>query len=249
MDPNTNKEAQDYTPPYLSLPRIEKLFELLSSRSFTQLTVDDLVNRGYSKNDAFLVLNTLKFLGFMDEKEKMQNINVLALRGEARTSGLKEVVKKAYEKLFSRVNDVSALSKVDLYNEFIAEYHLSPRLAQPALTAFLWLCKESGIDIPTAAITKPRGKAVKGPIQRATKENPTQASKKPMVSNFSDAEYHTYNLAGGVILIIPKNNQTDLIIATGGLTQITEKISDFAEATGLVEKVEAETKNTGGVAE
>lgn len=134
-------------PPYLSVSKMERLLELLSNRSFAQLNIVDLMNRGFSKVESFQALQALRFLGLLDDNGNVQNAQVLSLKGEARNTGLQDIVKKAYKKLFDRIENPNILTRDELHNEFIAEYGLSSRLVKGALPLFLWLSREAGMKV------------------------------------------------------------------------------------------------------
>lgn len=215
--------------PYISVAVMQRLLSLLGSRSFSQLTFSDLESRDFSRSEAFQALQGLRFLGFLDGEGKVQNTQVLSLRGDARTNGLKEIVKKAYAKIFEVNPDPAMLPKDELHNEFVAAYNLSPRLARPAVPLFLWLCKEAGMQVSEEITPRIREKQVgdspiKYPIKKQNKDNDSTGL----------SGYHSYDFSG-IKLFVPKNAKNDLKIVRGGLSGIVDKILEFVGEKNTIE--------------
>lgn len=145
---NNNEKKHNMNPPYGSVRKLREIFNLISTRSFSQITIEDLVNRGFSKTDAFQTIAGLKFLKVInDDGTKTENLTKLQLRGKDRTDSLQEIIRVAYNKLFDTAPEANKLSKNELHNEFIALYKLSGRLATTAVPIFIWLCAEAGLEV------------------------------------------------------------------------------------------------------
>lgn len=143
--------------PYLSAAKMEKLMELVSQRSHTSISLDYFKNYGFGHADAYLAINTLKFLGIIDEDGKsMENQRKFQLRGDARNKEIQEILKSAYKKLFSTTSEPFNLSKDDLINEFMHNYSLSGRVAASAVPAFLKLCEFAGLVEQGSVLTRKR---------------------------------------------------------------------------------------------
>lgn len=231
------QESSEIKPPYLSIAKMQDLFELLTTRTFSSITFDDIAMRGFSRTDAFVAIQTLRFLGLIESDGKtVEDIRQLSMKGEAREKKLQDIVKTAYSKIFDTVADIELLNRDALYNEFLAQYRLSPRLANSAVPVFIWLCSEANIKLSNEIELKIR------PIQqkKQTKNSQKLPSEKPMQKKdkeFADTDfdYHVFNISG-IILKIPKTRKTDDVIVSGGLSEIRTKIIAFANQVELKEK-------------
>jgi hypothetical protein len=134
------------TPPYLSKTRFDRLIELLSTRSLSDISADYLQKQGLKGTDASVGIMALRFLGIVDNTGKTtQSSQIFHLKGEARQQSLQKLIKDAYQNLFEVTSEPFNLSRDDLTNEFIFRYKLTPRLASSAVPAFLYLCEQSGL--------------------------------------------------------------------------------------------------------
>ena len=233
------------TPPYVSITNLQNVFNLLENRSFSQLGLNDLTSRGFSRTDAFQSLHALRFLGFLDNKGNLINNQKLSLKGEAKTEALKEVVKNSYKKLYDINPNPEKLSKDALYNEFLAVYGLSPRLINSALPLFLWLCKTAEIPVEEKNLPRMRQNNTsnkKNPFARFSFNSKREKKIQTPISNV-----HEYEIAG-IKILIPKNQKTDLLIAEGGLVEITKHIKEFAKKTGLIIDNTLNKETIGGAA-
>jgi len=108
-------------PPYLSVAKLEKLFDLLSTRSLSRITSSDLVARGFSKQDSFLAIQTLKFLGLLSlDGKTTEKMRLFAMRGSEKTEKLQNILRESYKKIFETVPSAEKLTKDELYgNHFI----------------------------------------------------------------------------------------------------------------------------------
>lgn len=221
---------------------MDELFNVLGTRSFNEIQMDDLTSRNFSKSDANQSLQGLKFLGLIDSAGKTTDLmSVLALRGDVRKDKLSAIVKDAYKKIFETVTKLEELKKDDLYNEFIANYKLSKRLASTAMPVFIWLCKEAGISLSEDVSVKKirKDSKVKSPREAKKVGKNEEYNSQKTGQEIKDEDYHTYNLSG-IILMIPKSETADDAIAAGALSKIREEIINFAEASGLKKPVQPE---------
>lgn len=239
----TDTENQTLTPPYISISKMQKVFDLLSNRSFSTLSTEDFINRGLSKAEAFQALQALRFFGLMDSEGRLKDLKFLALRGEARTQGLKDTITNAYSKLFGRTENPAALSRDELYNEFIAEYGLSPRLTQGALPLFLWLSKEAGFVVSQQVEPRQRASSSKAKSSTPVHSKSSHDSSQDKASDQAEEQFHKYQISK-IVLMVPRNETTDLLIAKGGLVDITQKIEEFAKKANLVRSEEAQESST-----
>lgn len=202
-------------PIYISTVKLKKAFEILSTRSLTKIEPTYLASHGFSESDASQTVGGLKFLKMVDEDgSATPSIRALALKGEERKVKLQEIIKEAYKALFNTIPEVNKLAKDELYNEFIATYRLSPRLARTATPAFLWLCQESGLEVAVPLVVKEFSQNNKK--KPTTKKQPV-GNHNPEVNDTMDTPARTFQMEGlnpfpipssGVIVLIPPNLAT-----------------------------------------
>ena len=157
--------------PYLSASRMEKLLELVSERSLINIEPSYFEKYGFGKADAYLAINTLKFLGLIDENDKSTDLlRKFQLKGDVRNKETQQILKNAYKDLFNTVTEPYKLSKDDLTNEFMHHYGLSKRVAASAVPAFLKLCEFTGFLEEGSVLTRKR-------INKSDKKEPGSVKK------------------------------------------------------------------------
>lgn len=167
---NENESVAEAKIPYLSATKMEKLMELVSGRSLSAIAPDYFKNYGFGQADAYLAINTLKFLGVIDAQGRATDaLRKFQLRGDTRNSEVQPILKIAYKKLFDAVNDPYKLSKDDLANEFMHCYSLSRRVAVSAVPAFLKLCEFAGFLEQGSVLTRKRTADPSGKFQKGSK--------------------------------------------------------------------------------
>ncbi len=225
---NENKVVLEAKIPYLSAAKMEKLMELVSERSLSTITPDYFKNYGFGQADAYLAINTLKFLGVIDDKGKSTDVlRKFQLRGDTRNSEIQPIIKKAYKKLFDAANDPHNLSKDDLANEFMHHYFLSRRVAISAVPAFLKLCEFAGLLEQGSVLTRKR---IAGPSGKSQKSSKVQVGNRTS-SNQSNLVVIPIS-EGKMELRLPHEVLTKM--AFGGdivddVKSLTKQLTDFAK--------------------
>ncbi len=165
------QKPRQITPPYFSVVKLVQTIELISTRNLTEVSVSFFTARGFSPNDALLAFNALKFLGLVnDAGQPTEAMAKLRIQGEARKAEFEKIVRTAYKKLFDSVDNPQNLPQVDLYNEFVAQYGLSKRIATTAIPFFYKLCEYAGLKPEgTVASRKRESKAKTGTPAAKTK--------------------------------------------------------------------------------
>jgi len=234
-----NKENNDKVlqPPYLSISRLNKLYDLISSRSLSEINTEYLTNYGFSKPDAYLGVAALRFLGIIDDKGKTNElIRKFQLRGEQREKEISDIIKKAYKSLFDIVERPQDLSVDDLANEFLHAYKISSRrVADPGVRAFLFLCEQAGLREKTIQVRerkendKTMNKSQKDSEKGLTR-NRISKFKQKNTEIMEQIEGLSLNFSGGIKLIFPNNDsRVSQAVALGELKKVAEAIEDFAK--------------------
>lgn len=224
--------------PYLSASRMEKLLELVSERSLINIEPSYFEKYGFSKADAYLAINTLKFLGLIDENDRSTDLlRKFQLKGEIRNKETQQILKDAYKDLFNTATEPYKLSKDDLTNEFMHHYGLSKRVAASAVPAFLKLCEFVGFLEQGSVLTRKR-------INKSDEKQPNVV-KKPKNVNQKDDFMNIPIGDGNVGWWLPAEILTQ--VAFGGnvaedIKSVTDKISEFKERYCKTENSLKETK-------
>ncbi len=228
MIDNTTSEKKE-VPPYLTINKLREVFQLLSTRSFNQLTAKEFVGRGISSSDSFLVMATLRFLKVIDESGyKTENLTKLQLMGEARQTALREIVLDAYKKLFETAPEANKLPHDELFNEFVAIYQTTARIARSAVPAFIWLCSEAGLEVAETPQVKERK-----PRLKALNNGPKLSEKFSAKKDVAAIEEGKQSIDIGIFkLILPKSSEVtqglvngDFKIAYDELQKLSEKFN------------------------
>lgn len=239
------ENSKTINPPYIGVPSLQKLFNLLGTRNFSQLNVGDLESRGFSKSVAFQALQGLKFLEILDSEGKTtEKAKILALQGTGKKEQLETLVKSAYSKLFETANNAESLSKAELHDEFMAVYNLSSRLAKSAAPAFLWLCSTAGLNVSEIIEVKERRTIDKKKSDKAEVKKDSYKSKDAHTSPINSPQEVTgsqnhidLNIAkSGIRLIIPKTPDIEDAVAGGELGEIRTAITTFAKKYDLLKE-------------
>lgn len=124
-------------------------------------------------------------------------------------------MKEAYSALFSITPEANTLSKEDLFNEFVAVYKLSPRLASSATPAFLWLCSEAGMKIAAKQIQRER-MSYKTKLKKERQNEQTSESK---IKEFTGSEFYSYPLKNGLVIVSVKKELAVNLTLNGKLKE------------------------------
>ncbi|MFA5127657.1 MAG: DUF5343 domain-containing protein [Patescibacteria group bacterium] len=240
-----NQENKQITPPYLSMAKLAKLVEIVKSRNMTQVNPTHFITQGFSQADAYVAINSLRFLGLVDDNNNTTDLfRKFQLVGEQGKKGMEEVIKSAYSKLFESFangNPYDEGNEDNLINDFMIQYAISKRIAGPASKAFVWLCEQAGLREQSIKIQerKIRVTSTKKLADKSNNKNKPQADTKN-----ENPTGVALTLNGGIIISIPTTDiRTSQAIALGELKSAVEELNKFA----LKYIVETETKNNDAV--
>ena len=151
----------EWKAPYVSAATLRQFLDHIRNVSIPKkVDAGLLLDYGISKGNVSALLSALKFLALVDSEGKptaaFQGLQVV---GDEFNSSLRNVVKAAYEDLFTKL-DVSRDSRVNIRNYFARNYSTSQ--SEKATNLFIELCKEAGIPVAAASET-----ATKGPGSKA----------------------------------------------------------------------------------
>lgn len=233
----TQKTQNTPTPPYISIPKLARLVEIIGSRNLSQITADHFTSRDFGKADAYLAMGTLRFLGLIEENgNTTESLKKFQLVGDQKKKAIEEVVKTAYKKLFGAFVDKAPyeIDEKELVNEFIVEYGMSQRTSPSAVKAFLWLCGKAGLVEETIKIQK-RAKRETGDasgnrtsIERHSSGVHKQTDPLPHTQNIETAGI-SLRFDGGIMVFIPNSTaKASNAIALGELKDAANALNAFA---------------------
>ncbi len=211
---------------------------LLGTRSFKQITKDDLTDRGFSQIDSFLALSTLRFLGIVnnDDNTVTDTGNQLRMMGDEKKKALQVIVKMGYGKLFEIAPNANNLTRKELYNEFVGIYKLSPRVAGAAVPVFLWLCGEAGLDVQKAIqerkVQPRRDKAI------TVKSSGMADQKKPAQALNENQDFVLPY--GSIKLVLPNNDKARNALVDGQFKEVGKQLLELSKL--MEDKVSDEIK-------
>lgn len=192
MNEEKVQTEHNLTPPYLSKVRIARVIDLASNRNFSNISNSLFKQYNFNVSDAILAVNTFKFLRLIDDEgNATESMSKLHLHGELKKKEFEKILREAYGKLFIATNDKAhELSKEELKNEFAIQYHLTPRVVDAAVPAFLKLCEFAGLKEETSTRKQKEGGLVTG-----IKRNPKIDGK--LSQNRGQTEKQLYDVAVG----------------------------------------------------
>ena len=203
-----NKPQKSPTAPYISITKLEEVINLVSGRTYAEVTSSIFKNRNFSNADALLSINTLKFLNLItnDGKPTEQMVKI-GLKGDARKEAFKEIIKKAYEKLFAVVPAPQDLPSDEIFNEMKTQYELSPRVARQAVPVFLKIAELAGLKEEGTVVSRKRNPKTKDKL------NPKIGKTEKQVNDIAEsAGFKSIRVAEGrMVLNIPSELQDKIL--------------------------------------
>ncbi len=141
----------------MSVPGIEKVMNIASSRNLTEATIALFMGYEFRPADAGLAVSALKFLNVVDDNGKpTSDMEKLRLKGDAGKQAFEKILRTAYKKLFDAVDNPHQLPSDELHNEMVVQYKLTPRVARTAVPVFLKLCEYAGLKEEGSITSKKR---------------------------------------------------------------------------------------------
>lgn len=231
---NNTEQAKAITPPYLSVAKLERTIELVTTRSFNEVSSGLFKNYGFGTAEALLAVNTLKFLGVVDENgTPTELMTKIRLRCEAGKAEFEKIVRTAYKKLFDAVEAPQDLPVDDLANEFHAHYNLSPRIVRTALPVFLKLCEYAGLKEPGTVTSRKQsaqsGSRAKAPASKKERSSHESSSGQTIHKNLAPVP-----VAEGRLVLYMPSSLKDKLLDDEALSEdwvgLRTALKQFAEA-------------------
>lgn len=213
-------------PPYLSVTKLVRLLEVISTRNLPKVGVTELDNYGIIGTDRYIALSALKFLGIIDDQGiPTSRMKQLQLKGEARATALKEIVQASYKKLFDTVSEPYQLDGNELINDFQTGYGASPRIAKVAVPAFLFLCEEAGFKERTTKLRSPQREA-----KQSKNVSSVPKTRQPaMLSHDGSLVPPLVLKIQGIDLTIPNDNNIAQTFTSDEFRSMVKSITTYAD--------------------
>lgn len=142
----TRKKVSKRNAPYVAAKAISAFFERIRYVSTPdKVDVGLLLDYGISKGNVFALISAIKFLGLVDDEGVPTSaFTSLQVTGEDFTIALENIIRNAYEDLFSKL-DASRDSREHIRNYFARNY--SAAKASDSTNLFLALCRQAQIPL------------------------------------------------------------------------------------------------------
>ena len=132
-------------PPYGSVSWYKKFLDLIHRRKPDKADLEFIrLNIARNRNE-YKISKGLRFLGVITEDgTPTEKLDLLRVTGDEYKKNLEQIVKEAYQHLFSKII-VEEAEPEDVVNYFIGKYDCSMGTSESALRVFVFLCDEAGI--------------------------------------------------------------------------------------------------------
>ena len=134
-------------PPYGPASGMLEGLRLLQKTTPARVDAAFLRTHKIAPGNEYKVVGSLRFLGLVDDDGRpTETSRFLKTRGPAYTQGLQQIVRVAYEGLFSFL-DLDRATREEIYNYFITEAGVGPEMAAKTTRFFIDLCLEAGMSL------------------------------------------------------------------------------------------------------
>lgn len=155
MDKNPKKN----TPPYLAVGKLQKLLDLVATKSPTIADAVYFEKQGFGSYDSQLAMNALKFLGLLSSEAIPTALwKKWQLPGDGGGKVRAEAIRAAYSDLLNTVPKAYEQSREELKGDLMSVYGLSPRVAESAVPVLIKLFELAGWKQPTTTTSLARAK-------------------------------------------------------------------------------------------
>lgn len=142
--------GEKINPPYPQIGWLKNALDIFGKVRLQKIDSEVIESQNItSKGNGSKIVTFLKFLRVINEEGEIDREKYLAFSysGDKRKEEISKIVKEAYREVFEAIPDLQGINFEILINFFISEYHSSRRVAESTAKVFLFLCKESGIQV------------------------------------------------------------------------------------------------------
>ncbi len=145
-------------PPYGPTSGMIEALQLMQRMTPAMIDEDFLRANRIARGNEYKVMGALRFLNLIDGMGKpTEESRFLKTRGLAFTLGLQDIVRTAYNDLFTHLNP-KEISRENIYNYFVTKEGMGTEMAIKASRFFVALCQLAEIELaPDTARTSPLG--------------------------------------------------------------------------------------------
>lgn len=143
------------TPPYVPRKGLRAVLDNIQARQEGEvLTREELHKRGLSSHLTYPALAALRFLGVLDDQDRLTGKHAPFNRENPDLKAQQELIRSAYSDFFEQVPlPVGTLD--ELKDKFQAVYELSDRVINSAFPLFQYLAQEAGIPLTAEGARAP----------------------------------------------------------------------------------------------
>ena len=171
------------TPPYVPRKGLRAILDHVQAHQAGDiLSKDELHKRGLSSHWTYPALAALRFLGILDEEDRLTGKHAAFNREQPDREAQQKILREAYEDFFAAVG-LPLRSQDELRLRFQEVYDLSDRVTSSAFPVFQTLLEESGLVLVAprergeeAAAAAPRG----GELEEGDEGADTLLARRPL---------------------------------------------------------------------
>jgi hypothetical protein len=154
------------TPPYVPRKGLRAVLDNIQPKKAGDLlTREDLHKRGLSSHLTYPALAALRFIGLLDDKDRLTGRHVAFNRENPDLKTQEGLVREAYGDFFEQV-DLPLPNLEELKDRFQAVYELSDRVINSAFPLFQFLAQEAGIQLTSNGAPAPILDEPRQPVHR-----------------------------------------------------------------------------------
>lgn len=143
------------TPPYVPRKGLRTVLDFVQSRSAGELlTREELHKRGLSAHLTYPALAALRFIGLLDDKDRLTGKHGVYNRDNPDISAQVDLIRGAYSDFFDSAS-LPAEGLEALKVQFQEVYELSDRVINSAFPLFQYLAQEAGIALVKNGVAVP----------------------------------------------------------------------------------------------
>ena len=143
------------TPPYVPRKGLRAVLDSIQARQEGEvLTREELHKRGLSSHLTYPALAALRFLGVLDDQDRLTGKHAPFNRENPDLKAQQEIIRSAYSDFFEQV-PLPVRTLDELKDKFQAVYELSDRVINSAFPLFQYLAQEAGIQLTAEGARAP----------------------------------------------------------------------------------------------
>jgi hypothetical protein len=173
------------TPPYVPRKGLKAVLDQVQAHKAGELLArEDLHKRGLSSHWTYPALAALRFLGILDENDRLTGLHPAFDREKPDRPAQQALLREAYSDFFEHV-ELPVANEEALRQRFQEVYKLSERVANSAFPVFEMLASEAGIQL---AVQPAAGNAGEAREERPAREHSDEPAASEVLSELGELQ-------------------------------------------------------------